>query len=328
MFVPIPGGPRKRAVRPLVVGPGRLRKVGLIGGSPQSLRFCPWQDPSWEFWAHSSAVLAIPYLRPDRLFDLHPKHCFMEARKNGFKDYFAFLKGCPVLIYMQQNFEDVPQSVRYPLEVIKSLWPTVPIGSQTAAMVALALYEGVTHLGFWGVDYQHETEYAKQRANAERWVGIAEGLGVHIILPPTTPFCREPTKTYGYESHATPEDYARIKAEFQEFKRTHAPKGTFNRGALKRLETLADAIQADRTLRAAQPDWVREAAKMADDESIPPEILEQEARDREQALALAQRRAQEISKVAEPGKDDPPAAPPESLPSGSGPEPEAPSGAR
>ena len=177
MKVRVPGSVRTPAIRPQPVGPGRLRKIGIIGGSPESLAYVPWADPTWEFWTHSSCVLAIPYLRADRIFDVHPDHCFTEARKNGFKDYYGFLRGCPTPIYMHRKVEEIPQSVVYPYRLLKQFWPGVPFGSQTAFMVALALYEGVTHLGFWGVSYAHETEYARQRSNAEQWVGIAHHRG-------------------------------------------------------------------------------------------------------------------------------------------------------
>jgi len=155
----MPGTPRKLAERPAFFGPGRARKIGLIGSAPKSLKYAPWRDPSWEFWAHASAFLAMPHQRADVLFDVHPKHCWQEARKNGFTDYFEFLRRCPTPVYMQNQYKDIPQSVRYPFEEIAQQWPDVPFGSMTAYMVALALYQGVTHLGCWGIDYAHRTEY-------------------------------------------------------------------------------------------------------------------------------------------------------------------------
>jgi len=277
MRVTVPGAPRKIAARPAPVGPGRLRKVGIIGGAPNSLRFAPWNDPSWEFWGHSSVVLQVPYLRCDRLFDLHPKHCFMEARKNGFKDYFAFLKTCPTPVYMQSKFEDVPMSVRYPLEQVQMQWPGVPLGSQTAYMIALALMEGVTHLGFWGVDYAHETEYQKQRSNAEFWAGMARGMGVQLVLPQITPFCQEPRELYAYESHATPEKYAAIKAEFKKVKESKRPGLPFKADKLVILTPEREA-EAQALREQHQPQWVKEVAKMGD-EQIPQDILDKEARE-------------------------------------------------
>lgn len=275
MRLTIPGSPRRPAVRPAIVGPGRLRKVGILGGSPHGLRFAPWNDPSWEFWTHSSCVLQIPYLRADRIFDLHPPHCFQEERKNGFKDYYGFLKSCPTPVYMQRQYPEIPQSRAYPYEMMKMLWPGIPFGSQCAYMIALALYEGVTHLGFFGISYAHETEYAKQRSNAERWVGIAEGLGVHIILPPDTPFCREPYEDYAYQSHDTVEKYAAMKAEFLAMKRTKlAQVNPFNKATLKPLNSPEAAAEAARLRAEKQPEWVKQVAKFTPEEDEPDWVQE------------------------------------------------------
>jgi hypothetical protein len=282
MAVPIPGAPRKLAARPVFYGPGRQRKVAILGSAPGSLKWAPFADPSWEFWAHSSSVVLIPHFRADRIFDTHPKHCFTEQRKCGMKDYFGYLKTCPTPIYMQQHFEDIPSSVRYPLEMVRQQWPRVPIGSQTAMMIALALLEGVTHLGFWGVDYASGWERDQQRINAERWVGIAEGLGVHIILPASTPFCQEPREIYAYETHATPEQYEARKAVELQAKQAVGPKGpAFDPARLVPCDTSEDFARSRAILASKDADWAKEAAQFNDPKcAIPPAILEKEARER------------------------------------------------
>ena len=226
--------------------------------------YTPWQDPAWEFWAHASVIQALPHMRCDRLFDLHPKHCFMEERKNGFKDYFGFLKRCPIPIYMQQRYDEIPASVRFPLELIQQQWPDTKFGSMTAYMVALALYEGVTHLGLWGIDYAHKTEYEEQRANAEHWVGIARGAGVHIIIPPSSPLCHEPQLLYGYESH-TPELYQARKERVKHFKKQDGPKGSpFDSARLVPSAGVSALDAAAQLRRLIDPEWAGEVAKFND----------------------------------------------------------------
>ena len=176
-------------------GLGRLRKIAIIG-TAATYPFAPFHDPSWEIWAHSSAVPVCP--RVDRIFDLHPKHIW-KGKKHWHKDYAGFLATCPVPIYMQERFKDVPQSVRYPRERILSEFRRYAT-SQTAWMIALALTEGVTHLGFYGVHYAHEDERDWQLACAEYWIGLAEGRGVVICLPPGCPMLHN-KRLYGYESH-------------------------------------------------------------------------------------------------------------------------------
>ena len=203
------------------VGPGQLRKIALLGGVGQTLQHAPFEDPSWECWAHSS-VPPKRLRRVDRFFDLHPRHCFEERLKCGRTDYFGWLKATTTPVYMQAKEPDIPASVRYPLARIQTEWPQVPFGSQTAYMIALALSEGVTHLGLFGIHYGFKTEYEEQRANCELWVGIAMGRGVQVLLPPGCPVAREPHELYGYESH-TPEKYRARKQQFAEAKAQTQP---------------------------------------------------------------------------------------------------------
>jgi hypothetical protein len=258
----IPGAPRKVAGRPARVGPGQQRKVGLTGSGPASIGFAPWLDPSWEFWVHGSSILSIPHLRAERVFDLHPPNVFKVERKNGFVNYYDFIKRLPTPIYMLDRYEEIPQSIRYPLELVRQQWPGVPLGSTTSYMIALALLEGVTHLGLWGLDYQSSTEYDEQRANAEMWVGIAMGSGVQVVISAASPLCHEPKLLYGYESH-TPDLYAaRIEKKRQLNKHIHTGDATFSHTKLQKIECQADLDAAAKKRAAFNPAFARAMAEM------------------------------------------------------------------
>ena len=177
-----------------VAGVGRLRKIALIG-SAQTVNLAPWYDPSWEIWAHATVH---PYCkRVDRYFDLHPWAWISTKPVPG---YLAWLKGLKTPIYMQRKFRDVPASVRYPQERILAEFPRY-ITSHVGWMIGLALTEGVTHLGFYGIHYALDEEHKKQRAGCEFWMGLAAGRGVQLVNPPGSPLMREPSWLYGYESH-------------------------------------------------------------------------------------------------------------------------------
>ena len=136
-------------------GPGRLRKVALIG-SASTIAFAPWWDPSWEIWSHASAYRLCQ--RVDRYFDLHPKAVWMQ-KKGWSRNYQEWLAKLDIPIYMQEQFQAVPSSVRYPKERVLAEYPRRYFTSHAAWMIALALSEGVTHLGFFGVHYQVDSEY-------------------------------------------------------------------------------------------------------------------------------------------------------------------------
>lgn len=180
-------------IRP-AVGPGRLRKIALIGSAP-SISSAPWHDPSWEIWAH--ATVHHHCARVDRYFDLHPWEWITGKQVPG---YLKFLQKASVPVYMQTTHAEVPASIRYPRERVMTEFRRY-FTSHAAWMMALALTEGVTTLGLWGIHYGHKTEYEQQRAGCEYWMGVCEGRGVQVVTPEDSPLCREPAHLYGYESH-------------------------------------------------------------------------------------------------------------------------------
>lgn len=281
MAIHVTGAPKPHWGRPPLVGPARPRKVAIIGSHAASVKTAPYGDPTWEIWVHSSTALLVPQGRADRLFDIHPPHCFQVARKNGFADYYQFLKDSKVPVYMAEAYPEIPQSVRYPVETILDLWPEEPFKSQTAFMIALALYEGVSELGFWGVHYDHRSDLVESRENCAMWVGVAKGMGVRVRMAKASPICRKnPGELYAYETHDTLEKYqARVK-QFQQDCRGMGGLGPT--GKVEPCET-ADAEAMARAIRMRDPGYAAAMAKIPAHEAIPDWFREEE----DQARAAA-----------------------------------------
>jgi hypothetical protein len=181
-------------------GVGRLRKVACLGGAA-TLKHAPWADPTWELWAHASCR-HVCRRDPDLLWDLHPQELWRDSKKKTWDPkYLTWLKTNRVPIMMQDVYDDVPSSIRYPIETIQTEFQLGYMTNHLAYMVALALTQGVTHLGVFGCDYDTDSEYGPQRGSAEFWLGIAEGRGVRICLPPGCTLLNRPHLEYGYESH-------------------------------------------------------------------------------------------------------------------------------
>jgi hypothetical protein len=169
----------------------------------------PFADPSWEIWAHSSSRMACP--RVDRFFDLHGRD-IAPARVGWDADHDAWLKTCQVPVMMQQFYPDIPASLPYPKARVMAEFPWRYFTSQAAWMMALALTEGVTHLGFYGIHYGVPgSERFLQRPGCEFWMGVAAGRGVQLVVPESSPLLKEPPTLYGYESH----DANGIRPEYQ-----------------------------------------------------------------------------------------------------------------
>jgi hypothetical protein len=231
---------------------GTTRKIALIGAGP-TINLAPWFDPSWEIWCHATcATLAS---RADRYFDQHPWEWILSKNAPG---YLSWLKRTREPIYMaDRRKDDVPSSVRYPLERLRAEFP-YPFGSHAAYMVALALTEGVTHLGFFGIHYAIDSEWKDQRPNAEFWAGLAAGRGINLVIPAESPFCHEPKELYAYETHRGPDAQKRWSRRLVHRLDAHLEGGT------KITERTADELAAnerpDMTLKKNHANIARQMA--------------------------------------------------------------------
>ncbi len=181
-----------------VAGLGRLRKIALIGAF-ETFPDAPWQDETWETWAHGSVFAMCQKIgvEPTRYFDLH--HLY-DRNIPKVTRYLNWLHTQQTPIFMQQRYPEVPAAVEYPKERVLAEFRSY-IANHVGWMIALALTEGVSHLGFWGITYGHDTERATQRGSCEYWMGLAEGRGVQLVLPKRCNLLRMPPQLYGYESH-------------------------------------------------------------------------------------------------------------------------------
>jgi len=151
----------------------------------------------------------------DRYFDLHPPACWTRGGKKT-AAYPKWLAQNTIPIYMQDHYEAVPASVKYPKGRILLEFGDCRgyFTNHAAWMIALALTEGVSMIGLFGVNYSTESEYMKQRGSCEYWLGRAAGMGVRIVLPEQCSLLREPALLYGYESHD--ETTGLLKEEFKQ----------------------------------------------------------------------------------------------------------------
>jgi hypothetical protein len=221
-----------------VAGLGRLRKVALIGSAP-TVDFAPWHDPTWEIWSHAICVGRCK--RVDRIFELHPEVVWREHKKPQWPTYVEWLQRCGTPIYMQEQYPDIPASVRYPRERVMAecramLSGKAHFGSQADFMIALALSEGVTHLGLFGVHYVDpvkDGDRLDQLVAFKFWLGVAAGKGVQLVIPEGNPVFDTPKEIYGYESHNTAAKYQAKLQKQQAVARKATPAAPMTVSALE-----------------------------------------------------------------------------------------------
>lgn len=206
----------------------KVKKIAICGCS-DSKDMVPVNDPQWEIWGVNNLFHHIP--RYDRWFEIHnitrsPDGTWMRRGQSNFRGqdinaYVADLAKMKCPIYMQRHWDDIPGSIPYPLDDIKRRFGSVQgwyngtdpegvseeqmgrrlYGTNTVTyMILLAIMEGATHLGVWGVDMAVDSEYHFQRPSCEWALGIAFGLGIKTYIPNQADLLKT-VHLYGFEEN-------------------------------------------------------------------------------------------------------------------------------
>lgn len=219
------------------------RKIALCGSHSASLTDAPWGDPSWEFWGHASSRAWYKH-QMDRYFDLHPPACWTRGGKKT-AQYPQWLAKNLVPIYMQKKYPEVPASVAYPKGRILLEFADARgyFTNHVAWMIALAITEGVSTIGLFGVNYSTESEYIRQRGSCEYWLGRAAGMGVRVVLPEQCTLLREPSRLYGFDSHDETTGALRDEYKLKDWK-PRAIQPVVPGQMVKRAEPPAELVEA------------------------------------------------------------------------------------
>lgn len=167
-------------------------KVAIVGLASSTHDAAPWGDPSWEKWG-------LPWddkywARMHRHFEMHDQRLLTSEHSKRKPGYFERLGECPFL-YTQDNypFDDVAKSIG------QAYW-----NSSIGYAMAMAIHEGATEIGIYGVDMEGSDEYAYQRPNMEYLVGIARGKGIKVYIPEQSSICKfQPTGIKFYDHEPT-----------------------------------------------------------------------------------------------------------------------------
>jgi len=137
-------------------------------------------------------------------FQLHPKWSFTRGHSHNHWEWLQ--EEHPFPIYMQQVFDDVPSSVKYPLReiqkelihIVRGEFPIKKIFSSTFDYaMALALKDGFERIELFGIEMLMEGEYVYQREAMSFWLGKADGMGVDVWMPEDCSLLVQPL--YAYE---------------------------------------------------------------------------------------------------------------------------------
>ena len=160
------------------------RKIAIVGTAPSSRDLAPYDDPSWEIWGISPFNHNLMG-RWDVWFELHDAKMFLEQGWDP--GFWEWMQKQEKPIYLQEKQKDIPASIKFPKDKLLKAFPMAAernfFQSSISWMIALAIVEGATEIGVWGVDMARDSEYAEEKPSCTYFLGIAEGRGVKVHLP-------------------------------------------------------------------------------------------------------------------------------------------------
>lgn len=218
-------------------------KLAIVGFASTTREQAPFDDPDYEIWTVNEAgnirIDAFKWVkRFDRLFQIHPRWDFTRENNGNDPNHWLWLqaksgtcnmckgtglvdgKECqmcdkgvynppesrswPRVIYNQKQYDDIPGSVKYPLDEMIALNPAGRYFDSTLSyMLMLASTMGYSEIFVVGFEMSAQSEYFYQRANAEYLIGILQERGINIVLPADSSICKTSKGLYGYENMKT-----------------------------------------------------------------------------------------------------------------------------
>lgn len=100
-------------------------------------------------------------------------------------------------VYMIEPAPEVPNSVAYPKDEMLGRFGPWFFASSLSWMFALAIAEGATEIGLWGVDMSATEEWVYQRSGCHYFIHLAKAMGIKVTTPVESDLLRPPP-LYGF----------------------------------------------------------------------------------------------------------------------------------
>jgi len=172
-------------------------KVAIVGFA-DTRKYTPFDDPEFEIWGCNELYAEHDIPRVDVLFELHSiKHIEKTRRNPG--EHIKWLQEAKIPIFMQDKFEDIPTSIRFPKNELIEKYPRAYFTNTVSWMMALAMTLEYKVIHLYGVNMAVDSEYSYERPSCEYFCGIAEGLGIELFIHPDSDLCKT-TFLYGFEN--------------------------------------------------------------------------------------------------------------------------------
>jgi hypothetical protein len=161
-----------------------LKKNVVIVGTAETTRNEAkkhYGKKTYEIWGLNQAYVTMPSLTKHATgwFQLHKRERWLE-RDPGHIDW---LQKVEFPVWMTKVHKDIPSSEKYPLKAILGRFRRY-FNNSLSWMMALAIHQGAKKIYLYGCDMAMDVEYIGQRPSLEYFVGLAEGMGIDVLVPP------------------------------------------------------------------------------------------------------------------------------------------------
>jgi hypothetical protein len=169
------------------------KKVVILGTAP-SIKDAPFDDPTFDIWGVAHCCFLPECKKLDEIYELHLEPIW----RNDWKGRgVPFARFPDAKVYMVDNYPDINNCVRFPIEDIKekygNYWTNSP-----AFMIALAIERGYEEIHVYGIHFLQDEEFFFQRPCFEYYLGIAVGRGIKIFMAEAADILKF-SHIYGYE---------------------------------------------------------------------------------------------------------------------------------
>ena len=169
--------------------PTKKRKIAILGTSP-GWDSAPFHDESWEIWACNRFATNLE--RCERIFEIH-RRWNLDDPKSPDKKYIEGLKKIvpPTKVVSIVPIGGQANVVLDADDMFKrygSWW----FSSSFGYMIAMAIDEKVSEIGFWGVDMESHEEYVVQQSGVLHLIDKARDAGIAVHIPDYSLLNREP----------------------------------------------------------------------------------------------------------------------------------------
>lgn len=184
-----------------------LKTLALVGFAPNTRHLAPYDDDEVcimglnEGYNHDFMVRHNGDFRADAWLQIHAYWDCTRRANTSDPNHPEWLRSeHDFPIYMQEEFDDIPNAIEYPIDKIIDKFiggmllrgtkdgegeePIRYMTSTAAQGVALALWYGFERIELYGFNQATGTEYQFQKGSTEGWCHLAAGRGVQICTLP------------------------------------------------------------------------------------------------------------------------------------------------